>query len=361
MLRLDVADGGDLDGLQPEEVVEEAPASSSTADDPDPHGPWLLVLRLLASGLRERHTRRRCGSQLQKLPAVHVPVVHVSSLWLPGTRILGAGRWGKATETPPVLDGRAGRGIQGRAGTGIVAAMNPFPTDTKVSAFLEDVRETLPSLELTWSGGSHSDWLAGLGSLTDEELLGEVVVDDSMASALRSGLLLRADFFDEPHTLAQEIPTSTGSYWHGILHRREPDFGNSRYWFRRVGQHPVFEGALPGGRVAREATRTGLAGAGHQGDPRAQELGSLSVHRPVRGCGPRDPGRVAGGARVSAGARDRSSPPLHLPRRRGGRSPEPGQVLIPWRRGNALRPAPSREQDLRRTELLPEFSPAARS
>ena len=28
-------------------------------------------------------------------------------------------------------------------------------------------------------------------------------------------------------------------YWHGIMHRREGDFSNSHYWFRKVGNHPA--------------------------------------------------------------------------------------------------------------------------
>jgi hypothetical protein len=65
-------------------------------------------------------------------------------------------------------------------------------------------------------------------------------IDRSMALACCAGLWLLHDFLDESHTISQEIETPTGSYWHAILHRREPDYSNSKYWFRRVGRHPIF-------------------------------------------------------------------------------------------------------------------------
>lgn len=58
---------------------------------------------------------------------------------------------------------------------------------------------------------------------------------------VQAGLWLYHDFLDEAHTVAQSIPTATGSFWHAIMHRREPDYGNAKYWFRRVGGHPIFD------------------------------------------------------------------------------------------------------------------------
>lgn len=60
------------------------------------------------------------------------------------------------------------------------------------------------------------------------------------AACLLAGLWLFYDNFNASHTIAQGIKTASGSYWHAIQHRMEPDASNARYWFSRVGEHPVF-------------------------------------------------------------------------------------------------------------------------
>ena len=65
------------------------------------------------------------------------------------------------------------------------------------------------------------------------------IKDQNFAQACVAGLWLHHDFLDQSHTISQTILNNTGSYWHGIMHRREGDFWNSKYWFRQVGNHPV--------------------------------------------------------------------------------------------------------------------------
>ncbi len=67
------------------------------------------------------------------------------------------------------------------------------------------------------------------------------VREQEMAKCCIAGLWLYHDYLDESHGLSQEIETPTGSYWHGLMHRREPDYANAKYWFRKVGAHPTFD------------------------------------------------------------------------------------------------------------------------
>ena len=71
------------------------------------------------------------------------------------------------------------------------------------------------------------------------------VNDRAMARACLSGVWLLYDYLDDSHTISQSISGTTGSFWHGIMHRREGDFSNAKYWFRNVGFHPVYESLAP--------------------------------------------------------------------------------------------------------------------
>ncbi len=57
--------------------------------------------------------------------------------------------------------------------------------------------------------------------------------------AALAGLWLYFSCFEESHSISQDLHSAEGAYWHGILHRQEPDNWNAKYWFRQVAQHPV--------------------------------------------------------------------------------------------------------------------------
>ena len=56
----------------------------------------------------------------------------------------------------------------------------------------------------------------------------------------KAAALLWHDRLDESHTVSQGVDSADGNFLHGIMHRREPDYPNAKYWFRRVGDHPCF-------------------------------------------------------------------------------------------------------------------------
>lgn len=116
--------------------------------------------------------------------------------------------------------------------------MNPFDPAAYGPAFAALLRDAPPSP--LGPGRPDAARRPALAALADGAFAPHRVVDKDAAAACRAGLWLAFDFLDESHAISQEIHTADGSYWHALMHRREPDFSNSAYWFRRVGAHPVF-------------------------------------------------------------------------------------------------------------------------
>jgi len=80
-----------------------------------------------------------------------------------------------------------------------------------------------------------------LEALTPDYALPRRIADRQMALLCCGAVWLLYDYLEESHRISQSVETAAGSYWHGLMHRRELDFGNAKYWFRHTGRHPIFE------------------------------------------------------------------------------------------------------------------------
>ncbi|MEM6854767.1 MAG: hypothetical protein AAF593_10210 [Planctomycetota bacterium] len=72
-------------------------------------------------------------------------------------------------------------------------------------------------------------------------LVAEAVKDDALADRpdLVAGLWMYVDELELSHEASQSLDTPTGAYWHAIMHRREGDFSNAKYWLSRAVHHPA--------------------------------------------------------------------------------------------------------------------------
>ncbi|MDB6026027.1 MAG: uncharacterized protein JWM68_2250 [Verrucomicrobiales bacterium] len=115
--------------------------------------------------------------------------------------------------------------------------MNPSCAETtqRFLALLDTLE--LPSLGPTPRA---SRWpLVTLNSHIDK-LCNDAKLPIGTQQLIRAVTLLWHDYLDESHSLSQDISTADGSLIHGIMHRREPDYANAKYWFQRAGTHAAF-------------------------------------------------------------------------------------------------------------------------
>src|SRR5437588_10578227 len=101
------------------------------------------------------------------------------------------------------------------------------------------VTDRLPALG---PGSPNESVRSQLAALTIEQAFaGQSVANRDAARCCLAALWLWHDFLDEQHRISQEIHSADGSYRHGIMQRREPEYGNAQYWVRRVPRHASCE------------------------------------------------------------------------------------------------------------------------
>jgi hypothetical protein len=76
-----------------------------------------------------------------------------------------------------------------------------------------------------------------LGGIEPAQLLTVPVASPPNAAAMLAGLWLRHDGLKECHDIVQDLIGPTGAFWHAIMHRREGDFSNAKYWYARCADH----------------------------------------------------------------------------------------------------------------------------
>ena len=64
--------------------------------------------------------------------------------------------------------------------------------------------------------------------------------DNVWTTLCATGILLHYNQIDAAHDIVAQRTDPSACLWHAIIHRREGDYPNARYWVQRAGNHPVY-------------------------------------------------------------------------------------------------------------------------
>lgn len=112
----------------------------------------------------------------------------------------------------------------------------PSLTHTPASLFPTPLAALIVSLPYpALDGGQRSDELA-----TMLQEFAAAPANQTFTPPQMAALWLLAGDLEKSHAISQSLETPLGSFWHGVMHRREGDYGNAKYWFRRSAKLACF-------------------------------------------------------------------------------------------------------------------------
>ena len=114
----------------------------------------------------------------------------------------------------------------------------PTP-NSSISGALDELLNTPEPPALTTGPRQGTLALAALSNQFDALVLAHPKLHKK-EDALRCLVLLWHEHWTRAHEIAQDLHTPDGSLLHAILHRREPDAWNSKYWLRSTGAHEAY-------------------------------------------------------------------------------------------------------------------------
>ena len=68
------------------------------------------------------------------------------------------------------------------------------------------------------------------------EIRNQGTIPSNIPALLKALLIDAAGDWDTAHSIAQDDPSSDGSWVHAYLHRKEGDKWNANYWYSRAGK-----------------------------------------------------------------------------------------------------------------------------
>ena len=121
---------------------------------------------------------------------------------------------------------------------GTTSQMSDSPTTSSVHRFWDLTQTpTMPDLD----GGPRLG-IRPKASLQDsiELLLAELGTAPGQSVLILATAFLFNDHHDAAHDLIEDLKCPEGCLIHALLHRREPDYWNARYWLRRNPNNPIY-------------------------------------------------------------------------------------------------------------------------